>query len=447
MKRENNLGTMKKIKKGQSCSDTLNNKEICGINKIECMSFEKMENGFALHEIICDKKGVPSDYRFLYVNPAFEKVTGLKAVDIVGKSALEALPDTDPFLIETYGRVAIMGIPVSFDYHSKQYDRTFIINAYQPEKRLCACLYQDITMRKRAEESLHHSEPQLRILAENPIVGLYICQHKKFIYVNDCLAHMHGYLKEELIGKPFYTLLHPDERKTIKARMDKRLQMGNRLKKRFELKRIRKNGETFWGGAIVTRGEYDGNNTIIGTVIDITESKQAEEKLKKAHDELEQRVQARTEELRKLNENLYEKTISLKDANTALKVLLDRREKDRDDLGENILLNVKELLLPYVNKLKNTPLNESQKNYIEFLETHLQKIISPFAQRLTSRHMNITPRELQVANLVKEGKGSKEIAEILNSTERTVVAHRINLRKKLGLKKNNNLRTYLLSLK
>lgn len=282
------------------------------------MSFEKMVNGFALHEIICDKKGVPHDYRFLYVNPAFEKLTGLKASDIVGKSALEVLPDTDPLLIETCGRVAITGIPVSFDYHSKQNDRTFIINAYQPEKSLIACLYQDITMRKRAEESLNQSEPQLRILAENPIVGLYICQQKKFLYVNDCLAKMHGYRKEELIGKPFYTLLHPDERKTIKSRMDKRLQMGVRLKKRFELKRIRKNGETFWGGAIVTRGEYEGKNTIIGTVIDITESKQAEEKLKRAHDELEQRVQERTEELRKLNETLYENTISLKDANTAL---------------------------------------------------------------------------------------------------------------------------------
>lgn len=437
----------KKIKKGQPGVDELNKKKrICGINKIECMLFNKMENGFALHEIICDKEGVPSDYRFLYVNPAFEKLIGLKAVDIIGKTALEVLPGADPFLIETCGRVAITGIPVSFDYYSKHNHRNFIINTYQPEERLFACLYQDITMRKRAEESLQHSEPQLRILAENPIVGLYICQQKKFIYVNDCLAQMHGYRKEELIGKPFYTLLHPDERKTIKSRMDKRLQMGGRLKKRFELKRIRKNGETFWGGAIVTRGEYEGKNTIIGTVIDITESKQAEEKLERAHDELEQRVQARTQELRKLNETLYENTISLKDANTALKVLLDRREKDRDDLGENILLNVKELLLPYVNRLKKSPLTENQKNYVEFLETHLQKIISSFAQRLTSRHMNITPRELQVANLVKEGKGSKEIAEILNTTERTVVAHRINLRKKLGLRKDNNLRTYLLSI-
>ena len=81
------------------------------------------------------------------------------------------------------------------------------------------------------------------------------------------------------------------------------------------------------------------------------------------------------------------------------------------------------------------------------MESGLQEIISPFAQRLTSRCMHITPRELQVGNFVKEGRTSKEIADILNTTERTVVAHRVNLRKKLGLDKKSNLRTYLLSLK
>jgi len=179
---------------------------------------------------------------------------------------------------------------------------------------------------------------------------------------------------------------------------------------------------------------------------EITEHKEVEEELKKAHDELENRVKERTQELWKANEDLYEKTINLQDVNTALKVLLERRDKDKEENGEKVLLNVKELLIPYINKLKRGPLTESQDNYIELLESGLQDIISPFARRLTSRYMHITPRELEVANFVKEGKTSKEISEILNTTERTVVAHRINLRKKLGLDKKSNLRTYLFSL-
>ncbi len=130
----------------------------------------------------------------------------------------------------------------------------------------------------------------------------------------------------------------------------------------------------------------------------------------------------------------------------ALKVLLEKMEKDKDVFGENVLINVKEFLIPYVNRIKNGPLTENQTNYLDLLESGLRDIISPFAHKLSSRYMHITPKELEVANFVKKGKTSKEIAEILHNTERTVVAHRTNLRKKLGLGKKSNLRTYLLSL-
>ena len=102
-----------------------------------------------------------------------------------------------------------------------------------------------------------------------------------------------------------------------------------------------------------------------------------EEILKKSHDDLEKRVKARTKELQKANKALKEKTADLQEVNTALKVLLERREKDKDDIGQNILLNVKELMLPYILKLKNGNLNERQKSYLELLESGLQDIISP----------------------------------------------------------------------
>ena len=535
--------------------------------------FEKMLNGCALHEIICDENGKPINYRYLDVNPAFENITGFKADVLVGKTAMEIMPDIDPFLIETYGNVALTGEPISFEFFNKLKDRHFVITAYQPEKGQFACVFQNITEQKKAENALRESEQKFKILADNPIVGIFISQDRRFIYVNDRLAEMHEYSKEEIIGQPFYILVHPDERESIKERMEKQLSTGGIYKHRFEMLRIKKNGETFWGGAIVTRGLYNGKDAIFGSIIDISESKKAEEELRKseerykeivedtndliikvdhnglivfanymanrifglsqkdiigmhiskcihpddkdrtrrvieetvakkaasatfenrqvsqtgeirhlfwtsnfhydsygnlvevtsiarditrrrkmeeelknAHDDLEQRVRERTQELQKANEELQEKTTSLEELNTALKILLDRREKDKEENGEKILLNVKELLIPYIKKLKNGPINERQKNYVELVESGLQEIISPFAQKLTSRYMHISPRELQVGNLVKDGKTSKEIAETLNTTERTVVAHRANLRKKLGLDKKSNLRTYLLSL-
>jgi len=151
--------------------------------------------------------------------------------------------------------------------------------------------------------------------------------------------------------------------------------------------------------------------------------------------------------LNRSNRALYEKTLGLEEVNTALTVLLERRGRDREKNEEKILMNVKEFILPYIAKLKKGSLTDNQKNYVELLETGLHNIISPFAHQLTSRYMHITPAEMQVANLVKEGKTSKEIADILNSTERAVTAHRLNFRKKMGLDRKTNLRTYLLSFK
>jgi len=103
--------------------------------------------------------------------------------------------------------------------------------------------------------------------------------------------------------------------------------------------------------------------------------------------------------------------------------------------------------VPYLERLEKTGLNASQKTYVGILESNLNDIISPFLRTLSSTYLNISPTEIQVANLVKQGKTTKEIAESLNSSTRAIEFHRDNLRNKLGLKnKKANLRSYLLSL-
>ncbi|MEK6196204.1 MAG: response regulator [Deltaproteobacteria bacterium] len=167
--------------------------------------------------------------------------------------------------------------------------------------------------------------------------------------------------------------------------------------------------------------------------------KNMERKLQEAHDLLEQRVEERTQELQMKSENLEE-------MNTALKVLLKKREEDKFELEEKVIYNIKEMVQPFLEKLGRTRLDDRQRTFLEILESNLDDIVSPFARKLSTRYLNLTPSEIQIANLVKQGKTTKEIAELLSLSTRTIESHRDSIRKKLGIKNQKaNLRTHLMS--
>jgi DNA-binding NarL/FixJ family response regulator len=193
-----------------------------------------------------------------------------------------------------------------------------------------------------------------------------------------------------------------------------------------------------------------------------------EKKLRNAHQMLEIEVNNRTAELVKANEDLKNeieerrkaqrvlkknekelehKTHELEEINAALNVLLKRIEQDKKELEQRMLSNVKDLIFPYLKKLQESRSKDNQKTYLNIIESNLNNIIAPFLHRLSSKYSDLTPSEIQVAELVKEGRTTKEIAELLNSSIRAIEFHRGNLRKKLGLaNKKANLRSYLLSL-
>jgi PAS domain S-box-containing protein len=120
--------------------------------------FRNMTDGFALHEIVCDDAGRPADYRFLDVNPAFERMTGLAAADILGRTVLEVLPGTERAWIETYGEVALTGEPRFFENYSGELDKYFEVSAFSPEPMQFACIVSDITARKRHEHDLRKAK-------------------------------------------------------------------------------------------------------------------------------------------------------------------------------------------------------------------------------------------------------------------------------------------------
>ena len=153
------------------------------------------------------------------------------------------------------------------------------------------------------------------------------------------------------------------------------------------------------------------------------------------------------EALKKSQEELIEQKQSLEETNIAMKVLLKQREEDKLDLEKKVLNNVKDLVLPYVEKLKNPRLKARDRTLVDIIDTHLHDIISPLLQRFTHAKILLTPQEMQVASLVKDGKTSKEIADVLNVSETTINFHRKNLRVKFDLRnKRTNLRSYLMSI-
>lgn len=133
--------------------------------------FREMLDGFALHEIIYDEEGKPINYRFVDVNPAFERLTGLKAADIVGRSVQEVLPGIEDHWIESYGRVVITGEPAFFESSSGDLKKYFEVKAYRPAPNQFACVFTDISERKKAEEEYKELQVQLQRSQKMEAIG------------------------------------------------------------------------------------------------------------------------------------------------------------------------------------------------------------------------------------------------------------------------------------
>ncbi|MFH0788456.1 MAG: PAS and helix-turn-helix domain-containing protein [Pseudomonadota bacterium] len=291
-----------------------------------------------------------------------------------------------------------------------------------------APLVRDNTNRIWTESALKESEQHYRMLGETMREGMGIQdKNGKIIYINDQGLNMAGYTREELIGKPPTILLDKANLKILEGERKKR-KKGKRSS--YEITWTRKDGQKVHT-IISPRGLFSADGTYNGTfavITDITELKLALQALQEKEKELQL------------------KRRHLEETNTALKVLLKRKAKDKSRLEEAVLINVKELVEPYLEKLKNSCLNQSQTNLLAILSTNLNDLTSPFTRKLSVKLLKLTPMEIQVANFVKQGKTNKEIADQMCLSPKTIEFHRENLRKKIGIKnKRINLRTRLLS--
>ena len=199
---------------------------------------------------------------------------------------------------------------------------------------------------------------------------------------------------------------------------------------------------------------FDPNQLLI-SVANALRRRELEMQATSYRQDLERTVKQRTAELLDRNATLQKREAELKtqakelaEVNSALRVLLKRREQDKLALEESILANVKKTIEPYLERLKRGGLNAEQHAYLSIIAENIHDIVSPFIKELSSSYLNLTPTELRIVNLIKQGKSTKEIAAILNLSANTVMSHRYKIRSKLGLlKKKTNLYTFLQSLK
>jgi PAS domain S-box-containing protein len=155
----------------------------------------------------------------------------------------------------------------------------------------------------QVEGAVRKSEEKYKTLIEGSVTGIFIHQDGKYVFVNDRFAEIHGYEREELLGKESLMLIHPDAREALKEIASKRLN-GRAVPQRYEVRRLGKDGRTIWCEMMATRIEYEGRPAIMGNVIDVSKRKRAEKALQEAHNDLEHRVEERTAELAKTAEQL-----------------------------------------------------------------------------------------------------------------------------------------------
>lgn len=244
--------------------------------------FESMNEGFALHELLYDESGEPCDYRFLDVNPAFERLTGLKRQDVVGKTVVEVLPGTEPDWIKRYGEVVLTGTPAHFERHSSAVGRDYEVFAYRPAPGQFAVIFMDITGRKRAEETLRGSEARYRSYMElTGQMGWTTNADGEIVEDMPALRQYTGQTFDEMRGWGWSKALHPDDVEITLAVWRKAVEE----KQGFETEaRLRWHDGVYRHflclGVPVLRD--DGSvREWVNTCIDITERKQAEEALRR----------------------------------------------------------------------------------------------------------------------------------------------------------------------
>jgi len=239
--------------------------------------FESLDEGYCIIEVLFDDNNSPLDYRFLEVNQAFERQTGL--VDATGRYMREMAPDHEQHWFDIYGRIALTGEPVRFQNPAEALGRFYDVYAFrigQPQQRHVAILFNDIGPRKQAEEALRESEEKYRTIFETSQEGIWVINgNDQTVMVNERLQQMLGYTFDELLGKSPQSFMAPEFQAAANERLVEH--MGGK-KEVTDYRLVKKDGSSLWCILSSTplfdkNGKFDGS---IAMITDITDRKRIE---------------------------------------------------------------------------------------------------------------------------------------------------------------------------
>ena len=265
--------------------------------------FERMDEGFSVCEVVRNQSGEVVDSRYLELNPALERLTGLSIASTVGRLASEVLPGVDAALFRTFEHVLNSGEPARFEAYVSALGRWYDTTAFPFGHDRFATLYDDITDRKRAEAALQASEERLRLIVQSvPDFAIFTITLDGFIESwNAGAQRMFGWSEDEALGQHVRILFTPEDCAlgAAEAEMQQAFTTGRAADERWH---VTKDGRPFYASGVLAPlrpGKHVRGYVKISR--DLTERKRVEDELQFARGQMEQRVDERTAELRHAN--------------------------------------------------------------------------------------------------------------------------------------------------
>ncbi|MEW6025828.1 MAG: PAS domain S-box protein, partial [Planctomycetota bacterium] len=311
-------------------------------------------------------------------------------------------------VFDRHGRIIVLQINAAPLYRNKQVVGTVSFG-------------RDITEHKKAEEALKESEEKFRGLAEQSPNMIFIDQKGRIIYANKKCEEIMGYQRKDLYSEKFdfLDLIAPESKKLVKDSFKKHSKGRDVLSYEYNL--LTRNKKEL--NAIITTKliAVKGGKAILGIITDITE-------------------QVRT------REQIKAQALALEQKNIALKELLEQITREKKDITDKVHLNLEKLVIPKIKRLKSKS-EDDLKGQLGIIESHIKNIASAFGRRISSRQYALSPREMEICDMIRTGLKNKAIARELRLSLETVETMRKNIRRKLKIQnKEINLKTYLQNL-